>query len=342
LIEGRFDVSELSHALAGGKPSRRGPAHVSRAPSFAELVYAHYDWWRDRTAPENGSAKAYHEALTSYQHHHGEVVSAYWCTHVESGAALTEKKRALPWATPVCTFHRESDWATKHAPDIARELHRCDELAVRARVVLKGVRQSICLRLVMSSTAHLLSLVDARAAHADEESIKAALEQERDSLKRANEYYTQAANGQAQIVYFVGMVVVAIAISVIAGLFLAFDEWAPAVAAAIAGAAGAVISVVQRINDGHFELEYDVGRPYAFFLGGLRPVIGAAMAVVIASAFASGIMHLPISSDASAGDTRFALIVISFLAGFSERWAQDTLAAAVPASKEPAAKPAGS
>ena len=109
----------------------------------------------------------------------------------------------------------------------------------------------------------------------------------------------------------------------------------------IAGAAGAVVSVVQRINDGHFELEYDVGRPYAFFLGGLRPVIGAAFAVVIASAFTSGIMHLPISSDASDADKRFALIVISFLAGFSERWAQDTLAAAVPASKEPAAKPRG-
>jgi hypothetical protein len=315
---------------------------MTRAPSFTELVYAHYDWWRDRGAQENGSARAYHEALARYQEHHGELVSAYWCSHVESGAALTEKKRALPWATPVCTFHRESDWATKHTPDIARELHRCDELAIRARVVLKGVRQSICLRLVMASTAHLLSLVDARAAHADEASIKTALEQEREALKKANDYYNQAANGQAQIVYFVGMVVVAAVISVVAGLFLAFDEWAPAVAAAIAGAAGAVVSVVQRINDGHFDLEYDVGRPYAFFLGGLRPVIGAALAVVIASAFASGIMHLPISSSASDDDKRFALIVISFLAGFSERWAQDTLAAAVPASKEPAAKPAGS
>ena len=181
-------MSELSHALAGAKPSRHDPARVTRAPSFTELVYAHYDWWRDRGAQENGSAGPTRGARP-VPGASRRVVSAYWCSHVESGAALTEKKRALPWATPVCTFHRESDWATKHTPDIARELHRCDELAIRARVVLKGVRQSICLRLVMASTAHLLSLVDARAAHADEASIKAALEQEREALRKANDYY---------------------------------------------------------------------------------------------------------------------------------------------------------
>ena len=83
-----------------------------------------------------------------FEERHGEIVSAYWCSHVESAVALTHKKKFLPWASPVSTFHRESDWSTQEAPEIAAELHRCDELAVRAKTVLSGVRQVICMQLV--------------------------------------------------------------------------------------------------------------------------------------------------------------------------------------------------
>ena len=127
------------------------------------------------------------------------------------------------------------------------------------------------------------------------------------------------------------MISVAAAIAIVSLLVLSFD-WAGGVAALIAGSAGAVVSVIQRINTGKFELEYDVGRPYAFFLGGLRPLIGGAFAVVIAFAFTSGVLNLPLSSDHTDTDQRLALVVLSFLAGFSERWAQDTLAAVVPAA----------
>ena len=113
----------------------REAERVVHAPTFSELVYAHFDWWRglhDGRRDETAKAR-YHEALTTFEARHGEIVSAYWCTQVESAVALTEKKRALPWATPAAEFHRESDWATQDSPDIACELHRCDELAVRAR-----------------------------------------------------------------------------------------------------------------------------------------------------------------------------------------------------------------
>jgi hypothetical protein len=332
-------LSELTHPLAA-KASRAPAAivskrrRISRAPSFTELVYAHFGWWQEMHHSTDGgpATETYRETLERFEDRHGEVQTAYWCSHVESAAALTERKRAVPWATPISSFHRESDWATQNAPDIARELHRCDELAVRARIILRGVRQRICLRLVMASAAHLLSLVDARAAHADETQTAAALEQEKQALDETEKYYCQAANGQAQIVYFTGMIAVAACVSIVAGVFLAIGDWAVAVAALIAGAAGAVVSVIQRINSGHFELEYDVGRPYAFFLGGLRPLIGGAFAIAIAFAFTSGVLHLPLSANHTDRDQRLALFVISFLAGFSERWAQDTLAAVVPST----------
>src|SRR5205814_10305519 len=139
---------------------------------------------------------------------------------------------------PVAAFHRESDWATRNASDVARELYRCDELAVRARIVLKGVRQRICLRLVMASAAHLLSLVDSRASRSDAAATAATLEHEREALDETEEYYCSAANGQAQIVYFMGMVCTAALISVVVALLLALNAVSSVYAALIAGSVG--------------------------------------------------------------------------------------------------------
>jgi hypothetical protein len=340
-------VTELTQPLSAAptETAVAAPAHAvaTHSSTFSELVYAHFDWWRQlRDDSLEASTKAeYHSALTEFERRHGQIVSAYWCSHVESAVALTQKRRGLRWSTPTSTFHRESDWATQNSPDIACELHRCDELAVRARTVLTGVRQLICMQLVMASAAHLLSLVDARASHADAAKNAAALQQERAAIARTEEYYREAANGQAQIVYFVGMAFVAALLSTGAAIWLAID-WASPVAALIAGALGAVVSVIQRINAGKFTLEYDIGRPYAVFLGGLRPLIGGAFAMAISFAFNGGLLHLPIAAAESTTHRRLALLVVSFLAGFSERWAQDTLSAAWPeaAATKPASPPA--
>ena len=52
--------------------------------------------------------------------------------------------------------------------------------------------------------------------------------------------------------------------------------------------------------------------------------------MVISFAFTGGLLHLPVANGEPDGHRRLALLVVSFLAGFSERWAQDTLVAAVP------------
>ena len=125
------------------------------------------------------------------------------------------------------------------------------------------------------------------------------------------------------------MALVVLLISAVATIWLSIN-WATPVAALVAGALGAVVSVVQRINTGKFDLEYDVGKPYALFLGGLRPLIGGSFAMVLTFAFTGGLLHLPVAENETNTNRRLALLVISFLAGFSERWAQDTLVAAVP------------
>ena len=308
--------------------------------SLRELIAVHFEWWQEqrRDQVHASTRRAYDAAVADFERRHGEIVGAYWCAHVENAVVLTRQPRSAPWGAPVYTFHRESDWTTHHTPEVALELDRCDELAVRARTVLTGVRQRICMQLVMASASHLLGLVDARAARVDEGEIATALEQERTAIAKAESYYREAANGQAQMVYFSGMAAVAGVIAVVGAVWLAYN-WSSLVAALIAGALGGVVSVIQRINTGKFALEFDIGRPYAFFLGGLRPLIGGAFGIAIAFAFQGGLLHLPVAATEPDHDRHLALVVFSFFAGFSERWAQDTLTAVLPQAQQPAATP---
>lgn len=344
-------MTELTQPLSDVSPVRQVQAQSRGAeahpPTFTELVYAHYDWRKARQAGtvDPAADAAYGSVLAAFEARHGRLVRAYWCSHVESAVALTEKKGRLGGLlSPVYGFHRESDWATKHAPEVAAELHRCDGLAVRARAVLTGVRQHICLELVVSCAANLLSLVDVRARTDDETKTAAALDHEHAAISRGESYYRNAANGQAQLVYFGGIATVTIVLGAIAAVWLSVS-WAAPVAALVAGALGAGVSVIQRINSGKFELEYDVGGPYTFFLGGLRPLIGGVFAMAITFAFTGGLLQLPVASTESTDHRHLALLVLAFLAGFSERWAQDALTAIVPvAQNEPATgsgRPAG-
>ena len=330
-------MTEMTQPLVGA-PSETitvaaQPVSDSHAVTFSEVVYAHFNWWHHREGARRNAhaAQAFDDARVAFEKRHGELVNTYWCSHIESAVALTQKKRLRGALGPLWGFHRETDWATQEFPEVAEQLHRCDELAVRANAVLKSVRQRICMQLVFASASHLLSLVDARAGSTSEAAVADAVAKERAAIDKAEAYYHEAANGQAQMAYFAGMVLVTAALSVFAAIYLTL-AWATPVAALIAGAVGAVVSVVQRINSGKFELATDVGG-YPCFLGGLRPLIGGAFAMAISFAFSGGLLHLPVAAGESTDNRRLALLVIGFVAGFSERWAQDTLTSIVPQAK---------
>ena len=334
--------------------------------TFPDLVRIHFRW-RQALRHDSGVSEAqqarlddeYHAALARFEDEHGEMINAYWCADVESAVALTAGKPRTGWMRRVLSvspkFHRVSDWATKDEPDIARALHQCDELSVRAAEVLRGRSRRITIQLVMTSACHLLSLVDARGENPPQ-AHKAAVAVEVRQLVALRGDYRDAANGDAQLVYFAGM---AIGIAMLAWLYVLANsllqgegiEERTIVGCLVAGALGAVVSVIARINSGTFALDFDVARGYTLFLGALRPVIGSIFGLLAYFMLTSGfvdVFRLP-------GDDiqRFYfLCVIAFAAGFSERWAQDTLtgglsgrgrakADAATAAK-PVAKPAGS
>jgi hypothetical protein len=323
------------------------PGAVQATPppmTFPELVYAHQRW-RRAAGGGNGHAgeSAFHHAVARFEQEHGRIVQAYWCSEIESAVALTE--RAVPrllrlHRAPRLKFHRASDWATKGEPAVAAQLHRCDELAIRAEHVLTGMRRRVCMQLAMTAAAHVLSLVDDRAAHPHATHTKDAVKQEKARLDEAEAYYREAANGQAQMVYFFGMAASAALLAGVASVLWITLGQRNVLGPLIAGAIGAVLSVIQRINSGTFDVEYDVGRWYVFFLGALRPAIGAVFGLAISFAVTGGLLNLP--SVGKGRDAEFAaLLVVTFFSGFSERWAQDTLASSVngPKPKTPRSSP---
>ena len=322
-------VTEATHTDAG-----------ERRVTFPDLVRIHYRWrktlGRDSTAgPEERDAvdAEYHRALARFEDEHGEIISAYWCADFESAVALTAGKPRTGWLRRLLSvapkFHRVSDWATKEEPDIARLLHRCDELAIRATEVLRGRSRRIVIQLVMTSACHLLSLVDARQVRSSPEDRRAAVAAEQAELDTVAEDYRQAANGDAQLIYFGGMVLgvgfIALLYVLVGGILRGEDiQDTTIIGCLVAGAVGAVVSVIARVNSGSFDLDADVSRGYTLFLGGLRPVIGSIFGVLTYFAVTSGFVEIfKIPPD---GIKQFYfLCVIAFGAGFSERWAQDTL-----------------
>jgi hypothetical protein len=318
-------MAEVAHAPSRTRADER---RETRTVTFPELVHVHR-LWRE-ALHENAPGlpaldERYRRTLAAFEAEHGRIVNAYWCFEEESAVALTVHPR---WrllrrlgATAV-SFHRVSDWATRNQSDIALQLHRCDELAVRADRVLTGVRRRICLQLVMATAGHLLSLVDARAKHDDETETRQALAKLEEELTRAEGYYESAANGQAQMIYVGGMGAVAAVLGfAAAGTVLGVEDRGRLFASLLAGALGALVSVIQRIHSGEFRLDYDVGRPYLLFLGGLRPVLGAGFGLIAYAALTSNLLTV---GDIDPRNS-YVVVVIAFAAGFTERLATDAL-----------------
>jgi hypothetical protein len=337
-------------------PTTTTPAAAEHRVTFPDLVRVHWQW---RKAVGDGSTAGpaeraqadvlYHAALAKFEEEHGEIVSAYWCAQHESAVALTAGRPRTGWLRRLLSvapkFHRVSDWATKDDPEIAHLLHQCDELAIRSTEVLRGRARRICIQLVMTSACHLLSLVDAGRSKSNPDAHRVAVAAEKRGLAEVADDYRQAANGDAQLIYFGGMAVGVALLALLyvgggAGILRVREDVQDAtiIGCLVAGALGAVVSVIARVNSGSFDLDADVARGYTLFLGALRPLIGSIFGVLTYFAVTSGFVEVfKVPPD---GLKQFYfLCVIAFGAGFSERWAQDTLTGGLGgASRKPEAK----
>jgi hypothetical protein len=102
------------------------------------------------------------------------------------------------------------------------------------------------------------------------------------------------------------------------------------VRAIAAGGLGAIISVMIRISHGQ-RLDVDTTQePFMICMAGsFRPLIGGALGVALYVLLQAGLIPLEIPAESDPAAPYF-FTAIAFLAGFSERWAQDTIVRSAP------------
>ena len=186
--------------------------------------------------------------------------------------------------------------------------------------VLRGTGELVAMQWLVTAVERLLGLVDQAERPVDDKLVKQVVAANLDELHEIRRYYEKAAANQARLVYFQGMIRGALLLAIVIGLVAAglyrsdFDRWHSPVThdlflAAAMGALGAIISVMTRMaGKGSFTTDYEVGRKIVRRLGSLRPFIFA---------FASKLIRL-----GTVPRTIYFYAFVSFLAGFSERWAR--------------------
>ena len=94
----------------------------------------------------------------------------------------------------------------------------------------------------------------------------------------------------------------------------------------IAGALGALISVVTRMSADKFHVRHEVGRGYVQRVAAFRPFIGSVFGLLVYFALAGDVItgiNVPAEMDEA---KRFAFfLVFAFAAGFSERMVKEVL-----------------
>jgi hypothetical protein len=338
-----------------GQPRSPGLAQPAPQPSdtgelleetgaalFPQLVWAHYRWERklhSDDGPDPALEQAYRQKLAEFQRSQGRLEQVYWSTRNASAVAMTVKPGKPPpvkglglWERDdVVRLHRVTDWVARDAPRVADLLHECDLLAMRVSEVLRGTTEQIALRWILGIETHLLGFFERESAP-DEKSEAQLVRAQRRKLAECEAYYHRAASKAGRIVYVSGMLI-GLCLVALLGAGIGFLLWAAEVSDRDillicygAGAIGALVSALSRmsrVEQGRFNVDFELGRPLMRRLGVFRPFLGAAIGVALYFLLASGLLDIEVEPANEPYYYGFA----AFLAGFSERFATVILGA---------------
>ena len=314
--------------------------------SFSDLV----DAWAVREAgPE--AERRYHERRGDFESARGEITDGYICEAGPMAIVLTAQapsrlERLFLFRKERIQLYTETERLVRAHPEVAHTLHRAEVQYVSVRQALRGLSQRLLVnwlfvwnRDVMISAAE----VEGVAPPAFEPHEIRRLERELDLIDAS---YEQAASREAQIVYLGGMLMGVLALCAVAvpvGLLLAGTDvpvdLTTFFGCLIAGALGALVSVVTRMSADKFHVRHEVGRGYVQRVAAFRPFIGSVFGLLVYFALAGGVIRQLDMPEAESD--RFAFfLVLAFAAGFSERMVKEVLRSAGGEEQKPSQPPA--
>ncbi len=330
-----------------------GPRPHSEARTAVENKSASFDFWvayfyysKPKFNPDDADRSIRQQLVQGlyegFVKEHGQVIKSYFCGEFLGAVALTKEATKglfgrLHDRYELHILFNILDGATgdEESVQLAELLYNCQQLARNANDLLEGPDLLVCLDLIYWIVGEALARLDENRAQGFTQGTvelhRSLLDTWKDKFEDAQEFYSLSAKRGAETKYFAGMMAGLLAlliVGVVAGVGLALS---PASGLPLrelegtffGGAVGAIVSVMARMTKGKLTLDYEIGSASVFRIGMFRPVIGAVNATFVYFVLGAGLFRLTIPSGIW---TRFFLFTgIAFVAGFSERLAQDML-----------------
>jgi hypothetical protein len=339
-------LEDISHQAFPAAAETQPPQHVedydlsiaSNTVTLDQVVEANYRQFQSED-PFCEAMKWYYPHLRkSFGEQHGGIARSYYARHTEAAAILTAQKELY----------------VKLSTDIFDDaefivtLSKLSLLHLQAKQFLSDEDFRTCMDPAFNVITYCLQVIDSaehrsKAAKKGDEPSRFSVMKQQDFVKRmlraeyirAEEAFYKVIQRNALVRYFYGMLIGMAVLSSVS-FWMTFVYNGPIFGldhdtmgtVVIAGAIGAFISVLTRISSGRFSLSRGTialqqatrKAMMLWVLGAFRPVIGAVFSSAFVIFQSSGLLPIQPARDVSEV-TYYA--GLAFIAGFSERWAQD-------------------
>ena len=294
--------------------------------------------------------------LQAYMSEHGKVEESYFCKQIKGAAVLTETVRKRPFRRKEVTIRIHlrypPDAVVGVTPDFEEALWKCMALSKKATQLLRTQSSRMLHKVMHSTVVYLLSVLDTVAKEDDEnkrDKTQRAVVQAHTELDAAVQQYRNCASWGAQLAYSRGLLfgmlfLLALGGTVTWGVWhltgrLDYPVLSHLLLCLLAGGLGGVVSVMYRMSSGKLRPNHYTEHKSLTLLAMFRPLMGAVFATAIYVLIWGGFLTMrPPKADAF-----YFVAGIAFLSGFSERFAQVSLAgAAKTGAEEPSTETAQS
>jgi hypothetical protein len=325
-------MAEIASAYDEVELPREKPSRVS----FGELAYA----WADRGDPV--ARRHYEDLRAAFELTHGEMRDCWFCPSSGMAVAMTTvDPRPAILRRQRLDLYTETEPLVRDHPEVAPVLHRAELRYVSVHNALRGLGQRHLVNWLFVWMRDLMILAAPKDSDGPRVPLsESALAPFHDELDDMAAVYDRAASSEARILYLGGMLAGLAALCVLLvpiGLLLPNElpiDRTLFFGSVIAGALGALVSVVTRMSAEKFQVRHEVGRTYIQRVAAFRPFIGSVFGLVVYLALTGGVIEqIDIPSD---DETSFAFyLVLAFAAGFSERLVKEVIRAAEGGAQEP-------
>jgi hypothetical protein len=291
-------------------------------PRFPHVALASYLARSEEVSAKERSVlrREFANMFDRFEQTNGRIVRWYMSREVFAAAALTDRDDIT------VTLGRQLRPGSEQLVDLLR---RCQQVAYSSWHRLTPFDRRQCQNMIFSVIEEALRLLDSKGKVESGKCLRALTKR----LDEAEEFMLRCAARRAQGKYLKGMLagtlITGTLVGAIALVLINGDDLTrlagQLLLVATAGAVGAVVSVLWRMTSGSFRmnlptLSAEMKGTDVRLIAALRPAIG----LVFALATIVLVMGAVIPVDKQSGETQTALFAgIAFLAGFSERLAQD-------------------